>query len=81
MFVAGICYHGVTELRFVESGAKINADYYIEQVLKPMYAYDILKLFGKHQNKMVFHHDSAPAHSARATQEFLSKQRGIFISK
>ena len=81
MFVTRICYHGVKELEFVEPGAKINANYYIEQVLKPMYAYDIPKLFGKQQGKMVFDHDSAPTHSTRATQKFHSKQRGKFISK
>ena len=53
---------------FVDKGAKINSDYYIEKVLKP---------FAKEYNKkyphkdMLFQQDSAPAHVSKKTIEFL----------
>lgn len=63
MFVAGICSRGVIKMRLVEPGAKINAQYYIDKVLKPLVAEDIPELFPDEEEKVVFHHDSAHTHS------------------
>ncbi|OQV14516.1 hypothetical protein BV898_11238 [Hypsibius exemplaris] len=72
MFVTGVCSRGKTAIRFVKPGAKINSEYYIQHVLKPLFKSDIRKLFpGKLINKIVFHHDSAPAQSSGITQEWL----------
>ncbi|OQV16148.1 hypothetical protein BV898_09783 [Hypsibius exemplaris] len=72
MFVAGVCSRGITTIRFIKPGAKINSEYYIQHVLKPLFKNDIRKLFsGEHTNKVVFRHDSVPAHSSGITQEWL----------
>ncbi|OQV20031.1 hypothetical protein BV898_06034 [Hypsibius exemplaris] len=70
LFVAGVCSCEKTAIRFVKPGAKINSEYYIQHVLKPLFKNDIRKLFpGELINKVVFHHDSAPAPSSGITQE------------
>ena len=82
MFVAGVCSCGKTAIRFVKPGAKINSEYYIQHVLKPLFKNDIRKLFpGELINKVVFHHDSAPAHSSGITQEWLRNSGIKFIPK
>lgn len=82
MFVAGVCSRGKTKIRFVEPGAKINSQYYIENVLTPIFAEDVPRLFpGTLIQKAVFHHDSAPAHASKATQKFLESQAIKFIPK
>ncbi|OQV14325.1 hypothetical protein BV898_11444 [Hypsibius exemplaris] len=82
MFVAGVCSLGKTAIRFVKPGAKISSEYYIQHVLKPLFKNDIRKLFpGELINKVVFHHDSAPAHSSGITQEWLRNSGIKFISK
>ncbi|OWA54703.1 hypothetical protein BV898_19104 [Hypsibius exemplaris] len=82
MFVAGVCSRGKTAIRFVKPGAKINSEYYIQHVLKPLFKNDIWKLFpGELINKVVFHHDSAPAHSSGITQEWLRNSGIKFIPK
>ncbi|OWA52901.1 hypothetical protein BV898_17343 [Hypsibius exemplaris] len=70
MFVAGVCNRGKTKIRFIEPGAKINFKYYIEKVLTPMLRDDGPHLFpGKFLKKFVFHHDSAPSHASKITQD------------
>ncbi|OWA51567.1 hypothetical protein BV898_16044 [Hypsibius exemplaris] len=82
MFVAGVYSRGKTAIRFVKSGAKINSEYYIQHVLKPLFKNDIRKLFpGELINNVVFHHDSAPAHSSGITQEWLRNSGIKFIRK
>ncbi|OQV17206.1 hypothetical protein BV898_08699 [Hypsibius exemplaris] len=82
MFVAGVCSRGKTAIRFVKPGAKINSEYYIQHVLKPLFKNDIRKLFpGELINKVDFHHDSAPAHSSGITQEWLRNSGIKFIPK
>ena len=70
----GVSYWGKLELRFVEPKAKINANYYVEHLLTPLFENDILRMFlGRRVN--------APAHSAKATQKWL-KYSGIdFVPK
>ncbi|OWA52403.1 hypothetical protein BV898_16860 [Hypsibius exemplaris] len=82
MFVAGVCSREKTAIRFVKPGAKINSEYYIQHFLKPLFKNNIRKLFpGEQINKVVFHHDSAPAHSSGITQEWLQNSRIKFIPK
>lgn len=81
MFVAGICYRGVTTMRFVEPGSKINSSYYIEHVLKPLVEKDIPRLYPGEEHKVVIHHDSAPAHASRKTQQWLEAHHPNFIRK
>ncbi|OWA55629.1 hypothetical protein BV898_20017 [Hypsibius exemplaris] len=82
MFVAGVCSRGKTAIRFVKPGAKISSEYYIQHVLEPLFRNDNRKLFpGELINKVVFHHDSAPAHSSGITQEWLRNSGIKFIPK
>ncbi|OQV15059.1 hypothetical protein BV898_10818 [Hypsibius exemplaris] len=82
MLVTGVCSRGKTAIRFVKPKTKINNEYYIQHVLKPLFKNDIRKLFpGELINKVVFHHDSAPAHSSGITQEWLQNSGSKFILK
>ncbi|CAF2021227.1 unnamed protein product [Rotaria magnacalcarata] len=45
MVWAGISSHDKTTLRYVKPGAKINSDYYINNILKPFLSRDIPRLF------------------------------------
>ena len=79
MFFAGVCYYGKTKLRFVEPQAKINADYYIEYLLKPLVQEDIPRLYSGRKYKPMLHQDSAPAHKAKKTQDWLRNSGIDFI--
>ncbi|OQV22168.1 hypothetical protein BV898_04015 [Hypsibius exemplaris] len=82
MFVAGVCCRRKTAIRFVKLGAKINNEYHIQHVSKPLFKNDIRKIFlGELINKVVFHHDSAPAHSSGTTQEWFRNSGVTFIPK
>ena len=81
MCAAGIPYRGPTGMYLIPSGAKINAESYIDTVLKPVLTKDIPRLYGKQKGKVVFHHDNAPAHQANKTQEYLRKSRVKFVPK
>ena len=63
----------------IPSGAKINAESYIDTVLEPVLTKNIPRLYGKQKGKVVFHHDNAPAHQANKTQEYLRKSRVKFV--
>jgi hypothetical protein len=76
MFAAGVSYRGVTKMRFVSQGVKINSDVYIHTILKPIFENDIPKLYGEDLKMVVFHHDNAPAHQSGMTQDWL-KSSGI----
>ena len=73
MVWGGISSRGKTKLRFVEPGAKINSDYYINNILKPFLRQDVSRLFpGKEKINMVFHQDSAPSHTSEKMTRFLN---------
>ena len=49
---------------FVQAGAKINADYYIDHILKAFLSGDLYRLFPvDEEKKMISHHDSASSHT------------------
>jgi hypothetical protein len=79
MFVAGISYKGRTDIRFVPSRCKVNSDYYINNVLDPLFKKDIPKLFGKRAKMAVLHHDRAPAHKSAKTVKWLESRGYKFI--
>lgn len=72
----GISANGPTRPIFVEPGTKINAQYYIKSVLKPF-----IKEAGKlyPDGNFFFHQDSAPAHTARVTLQFLERNKIKYI--
>ena len=77
MVFMGISYNGTTKPIFVDPGAKINSDYYIEHCLKPLIAEGKI-LYPNGDWK--FHQDSAPAHTAKKTLEFLRQTNINFIT-
>ena len=74
----GISANGCTQIRFVTPGAKINADYYIKNILKPFIRKDIPKLYPN--GDYLFHQGSAPSHKAKKTQDFLRENNIPFIT-
>ena len=77
MVSAGISFAGKGRLHFVDDKAKINADYYLTNLL-PNLIDDCELLMN---DKFIFQQDGAPAHTARRTQEWLSLECPDFIDK
>lgn len=74
----GVAYDGVTKLHFCEKGVKTSAKVYqtdvLEKVVKPLNT----TLFAN--KPWIFQQDSAPAHKAKTTQEWLKNNVPEFIS-
>jgi hypothetical protein len=70
MAVAGITRRGVLPLHRVPSNTKINAEYYINCVLKPRLEMGLPKLYGNELHKVIIHHDQAPSHVSKKTMEY-----------
>ena len=65
---------------FVQPGAKINADYCIDYILKPFLSCDLHRLFPiGEEKKMIYHHDSAPVHILKKTIAFLNKSKINYV--
>ena len=76
MVSVGISKLGRTELIFVDPGAKINGQYYRDVMLAQHLLPQMRHIAG---NMFVFQQDSAPAHRARETIEYLSRNTPYFI--
>nr|AEO90418.1 putative MhmaT1 transposase [Misgolas hubbardi] len=74
----GVSYEGATELHFCEKGVKTSAKVYQDTVLEPVVENVNHTLF-QHQ-QWSFQQDSAPAHKARSTQEWLRSNVPDFIT-
>ena len=81
MMAAAFCWHGQTRLTIIPARAKVNADYFIQHVLAPMFDVDVPKLFGKDAGKVVLHKDSATRHTARKTVAWLNSRGIKFMTK
>jgi Fe-S cluster assembly iron-binding protein IscA len=80
MVWAGISSHGKTSLRFVKPGAKINSDYYINNILKPFLSHDVPRLFSNNEKKkMIFHQDSVPSYVSKKTIAFLNESKINYV--
>lgn len=77
MVSAGVCYGGKGSLHFVAEKAKINADYYCNNLL-PKLIEDCKKMA---QNDFIFQQDGAPAHTSRLAQDWLEQHCPDFIKK
>lgn len=78
MVFGGICADGKTPLVFVDPGAKVNQVYYRDHILKS----DVLPWAQNHfgNQSWVFMQDGAPAHRAKATQQWCKSHFPEFIS-
>ena len=81
MFAAGFSHRGPTRLYVVPKQAKVNADLFIELILKPMVLVDIPKLYGADAGRVILHMDSASSHTAKKTIKWLESHRVKFIRK
>ncbi|GBO07073.1 hypothetical protein AVEN_207910-1 [Araneus ventricosus] len=73
----GISANGVNKPRFVQPGAKMNSEYYMQKILKPYLKDDYCRLYPN--GDAAFHQDSAPSHASRVTQKFLTDQQVKFL--
>lgn len=78
MVWAAITADGRSPLVFIDRGVKINAQIYRENILEGVLKPWARKHFGR--RPWTFQQDSAPSHSARATQEWLRNEVPRFIS-
>lgn len=77
MVWAGISKKGKLPLIFVEPGVKINAEYYLESILKSVLKphADILH----EEGDWIFQQDSAPSHTAKICQDWCKENLPGFI--
>ena len=78
MVWAGICATGRTKLYFVKPGVKVNAKYYINRILKPVFKDDFKRLFPNGDG--ILQQDSAPAHKAKITLKFINDCKMNYIT-
>ena len=79
MVSPGVCYcFGVKErLHFVDESAKVDSAYYVGHLL-PSLVDDCTRLLPR---EYIFQEDGAPAHTARAMQNWLQTNCPDFIAK
>ena len=77
MVSAGVCYRGKGRLHFIKDKAKINADYYVNNLL-PVLIEDCNNLL---PGDCIFQQDGAPAHTSRLAQDWLGEHCPELISK
>ena len=74
---AGVCYGGKGSIHFVAEKAKINADYYTNNLLPKL----IEDCNNVTPNDFIFQQDGAPAHTSRLAQDWLEQHCPDFIKK
>ena len=77
MVSAGICFGGKGRLHFVPEKVKVNADFYVKDLL-PKLIEDCNRLL---PNGYIFQQDGAPAHFSRLAQEWIGQRCPEFIKK
>jgi hypothetical protein len=77
MVSAGVCFNGTGRLHFVADKAKINADYYVRELL-PKLVDDCELLM---PDGYAFQQDGAPAHTSHHAQDWLEQNTPDFIRK
>ena len=74
---AGACFNGTGRLHSVADKAKINADYYVRELL-PKLVNDCKLLM---PDGYTFQQDDAPVHTSRHAQDWLKQNTPDFIRK
>jgi len=82
MVVGIITVRGTVPLFRIPSNVKINAQYYVDYVLKPLFTVHIPHLYPNEMDKVYFHHDKASSHTATEYLVKMKSKLGIsFINK
>ena len=82
MVVGAITGRGTVPLITVPGNVKINANYYINDVLKPLLEGSVAKLYPNETHKVFVHHDKASSHTSRKTALYaadLKRRLGMTI--
>ena len=75
MVVGIITGKGTAPLIRVPSATNINAQYYVDYVLRPLFTKHLPRLYGKDINKVFFYHNKASSHTADLTEDFLEEMK------
>lgn len=82
MVVAGYSSRGKLRIRKIASKAKINSEYFQNNIMKPIYCEDIPFLYGHESTKVLIHMDKASSHtskSSRAWYEIMKNETKIQV--
>ncbi|UYV76833.1 hypothetical protein LAZ67_14002137, partial [Cordylochernes scorpioides] len=74
MVVGVMTGRGVLPLIKVPSKVKVNSEFYIESVLKPVIE-QLKDLYPGEMDKVFLHHDKASSHTSNKTQQFLQEMK------
>ena len=75
MIIGIITGRGTIPLFRVPTEVKINAQYYVDYVLKPLFTEYLPRLYPTDMDKVFFHHDKASSHTANYTNEYLEQMK------
>ena len=64
IFVGILTGKGTIPLIRLPSEVKINAQFYVDYVLKPLFTEHLPKLYRNEMDKVFFHHDKASSHTS-----------------
>lgn len=78
MVWGAVSHNGKFPLKFIEKGVKVNAEYYITEILESHLKPEVQRLYP--DGDWIFQQDSAPAHKATVTQEWLKTNCPDFIT-
>ena len=73
MVVGIITDRGTVPLFRVPSNVKINAQYCVDYVLKPLFTVHLPRLYPNEMDKVYFHYDKASSHTVNLTTEYLGQ--------
>jgi len=59
----------------VPPNTKINSEYYVQHVLRPLIEKELPKLYPNEMHKLLIDHDKAPSHTSNYTFNFLNEMK------
>lgn len=78
MVVAAVTGKGCIPLFKVPNNVKINSEYYISNVLDPIFNIYLPKLYKNEMHLITFHHDMASSHTSKKTCLFLAQMKAKY---
>ena len=73
MVIGIITGRGTVPLFKVPAAVKINAQYYVDYVLKPLFTEHLPRLYKRDLHKVFFHHDKATSHTSNLATAYLDQ--------